>query len=129
MIRPNGLIIQRKGYGIMADKKFGIFAIELRLKVTNEVKTAGKVLIIPCSMGFKQQDATWVNEWVDVTIFSGDVYEKAQQISKGDQITVTGRMNLRAYKGKTSWSILCDNLSVDGQPSGSANGPEEDIPF
>jgi len=113
----------------MADKKFGIFAIELRLKVTNEVKTAGKVLIIPCSMGFKQQDATWVNEWVDVTIFSGDVYEKAQQISKGDQITVTGRMNLRAYKGKTSWSILCDNLSVDGQPSGSANGPEEDIPF
>lgn len=110
-------------------EKFGIYAIEQRLKVTNDIKNAGKVIIIPCSIGFQQQDKTWVNEWIDVTVFSGDCYAIAQQIGKGDQITVSGRLNLKSWKDKKSWVILCEKLSVGMNRQQDVPGPDEDVPF
>ena len=94
------------------DEKFGIYAVNQRLKVTNEVKSAGKVLIIPCSMGFKQKDKTWVNEWVDVVVFEGEVHDTAQGVKKGDQITVNGRLTMKSWNDKKSWQILCEGLTV-----------------
>lgn len=95
------------------DEKFGIYAINQRLKVTNDVKSAGKVLIIPCQIGFKQQDKTWLNEWIDVVVFDGEHSDTAQSVKKGDQITVNGRMTLKSWNDKKSWQILCEDLTVN----------------
>ena len=97
------------------DEKFGLYAINQKLKVTNEVKAMAKIVIIPCSIGFKQQDKTWANEWIDVAVFAGDCFEKAQTIKKSDQITVSGRMTMKSYNGKKSWQILCDNLQTSSE--------------
>jgi single-stranded DNA-binding protein len=94
----------------MAD--FGIFAQDLRLKVTNDVKSAGKILIVPCSMGFKQKDNSWVNEWVDVVVFEGEYYKPAIALNKGDRITVNGRMIMKQYNDKKSWQVLCDRFET-----------------
>jgi single-stranded DNA-binding protein len=97
-------------------EKFGIFAVNQKLKVTNDIKDAGKVLIIPCSMGFRQQDKTWVNEWVDVVVFNGMNHEIAKGIRKGDHITVSGRLMMKEYNSKKSWQILADELSGEEAP-------------
>jgi single-stranded DNA-binding protein len=111
-------------------EQFGLFAKDQRLKVTNEVKSAGQVLIIPCSMGFKQKDGTWVNEWVDCVVFAGGLYDIAQSIQKGEQITVGGRLTMKQWKDKKSWQILCDDLSVSGSQShGKGEQPDQDVPF
>jgi single-stranded DNA-binding protein len=113
------------------DDKFGIYAVNQRLKVTNDVKAAGKVLIIPCSMGFKQQDGKWVNEWIDAVVFEGEHYETAQSVQKGNQITVNGRLTLKSWNDKKSWQILCEDLNVHGgaiQSYGQA-AQGEDVPF
>lgn len=94
-------------------EKFGIYAIDLKLKVTNDVKPAGKVINIPCQMGFKQQDGTWVNEWITVTVFQGEFYDTAQIVQKGNSITVNGRMTMKSWNDKKSWSILCDGLVIN----------------
>ena len=112
---------------------FGIFAKDLRLKVTNNVKQAGKVIIIPCQMGFKQQDGSWVNEWVDLVVFQGGNYTPAMSVIKGDSITVNGRMVLKSWNDKKSWNILCDGLIVPNaaQSGGTQSGgsQDSDVPF
>jgi single-stranded DNA-binding protein len=109
---------------------FGIFAKDLRLKVTNNVKQAGKVIIIPCQMGFKQQDGSWVNKWVDVTVFQGAFYDTAQIVQKGDTITVNGRMVLKSWNDKKSWNILCDGLIVPNAGVTQSGGSQDsDVPF
>lgn len=113
-------------------EQFGIFAKDKRLKVTNAVKGAGQVLIIPCSMGFKQKDGTWVNEWVDCIVFAGGLYDTAQSIQKGDQITVSGRLTMKQWQDKKSWQILCDELKLYGESAqsyGQGEQPEDDVPF
>jgi single-stranded DNA-binding protein len=106
-------------------EKFGIYAVNLKLKVTNNPKVLAKVVIIPCSMGFQQQDKTWVNEWIDVVVFAGELYGQAQKITKGDQITVGGRLSMKEYNGKKSWQILADSLG--GQVASDGRGPDEDV--
>lgn len=110
---------------------FGIFAQDLRLKVTNEVKQAGRILIIPCQMGFKQKDGSWVNDWLDVVVFEGDNYEKAKSIGKGDKITVSGRMTMKEYNQKKSWQVLCSELEVaeNGQTNQQQDAPLGEVPF
>lgn len=113
------------------DEKFGIYAANQRLKVTNDVKPAGKVLIIPCSMGFKQKDGTWVNEWIDVVVFEGEAHDTAQSVKKGDQITVNGRLTMKSWNDKKSWQILCEDLKVYGEAAQSygQGAQPDDIPF
>jgi len=113
---------------------FGIFAQDLKLKVTNEVKKAGRIFIIPCSMGFAPKKGStdpWVNEWVDVVVFEGSNYELAETVEKGDKITVSGRMTMKEYNGKKSWQILCDKLEVAGKPHGEPvkQVPIDSVPF
>lgn len=109
---------------------FGIFVKDLRLKVTNNVKQAGKVIIIPCQMGFKQQDGSWVNEWVDVTVFQGGNYTPAMSVIKGETITVNGRMVMKSWNDKKSWNILCDDLLVPNAGVTQSGGSQDsDVPF
>ena len=50
-------------------EEFGLFAKQLKVKVTNEIKKFDRAWRIPCSMGFRQQDKTYVNEWIDLVVF------------------------------------------------------------
>jgi len=104
---------------------FGIFAQNQILKVTNEVKTAGSILIIPCQIGFKQKDGTWVNDWVDVIVFE-DLKPQAEGIHKGDKITVSGRVQMKEYKDKKSLQILA---SCIGRQEKADNPPPDSVPF
>jgi hypothetical protein len=101
----------------MDKEKFGLFAINLNCKVTNDVKKFEKMAKIPCSIGFKNKDNTWVNEWVDLIIF--DTGMDISDIAKGDKLKVSGRMSLgewtnKAGEKKKSWSLFVDELSVEG---------------
>jgi hypothetical protein len=114
--------------------EFGIFAKQLKVKVTNAIKKFDKVWRIPCSMGFRQQDKTYVNEWIDLVVFS-DLFDTCEGIEKGDYLTVFGRLNLSEYadkKGdkKKSWSILCNEIRTD-KPKGQdrEQPPLTDVPF
>ena len=89
--------------------EFGIFAKDLLCKVTIEPTHREKVTSIPCSIGFKQKDGSWVNEFVDVLLFK-DNLGLGGEINKGDKIKVTGRMNLSEYKDKKKWSIFADYI-------------------
>jgi single-stranded DNA-binding protein len=111
---------------------FGVFARDLRLRVTNNIKQAGKIIIIPCSMGFKQQDGTWINEFIDVIVFGGAFYQYALFAEKGDQITVNGRMVIKQYKEKKSWQINSEDIAITGKDmelteGNVVNPPQADI--
>jgi single-stranded DNA-binding protein len=115
-------------------EEFGIFAKQLKVKVSNAVKKFDKVWRIPCSMGFKQQDKTYVNEWVDLVVFS-DLFQDCEGIEKGDYLTVFGRLTLTEWsdkKGdkKKSWQILCSEIRTD-KPKGQdrEQPPLDSVPF
>lgn len=115
-------------------EEFGIYAKQLKVKVTNAIKKFDKVWRIPCSMGFRQQDKTYVNEWIDLVVFS-DLFQDCEGIEKGDYLTVFGRLTLSEYTDKQgdkkkSWSILCSEIRTD-KPKGQdrEQPPLEDIPF
>jgi single-stranded DNA-binding protein len=110
-------------------EKFGIFAQDLKIRVTNNIKQAGKVTIIPCSMGFQQQDKTYANEWVDVKVFAGQFQDLAIAVQKGDQIKVNGRMTMSQYNDKKSWQILCDEFEIIGKTAEVKQIETEDVPF
>ena len=99
-------------------ERFGIFAENLNVKVTNDPKVSEKVTRIPCSMGFKDKKADkWVNEWVDVVVFDKSLSEG---IVKGDRLKVSGRLTLSEWTDKQgntkkSWSILVEELAKDGE--------------
>lgn len=88
---------------------FGVFAQDLLCKVTIEPTHREKVTSIPCSVGFKQKDGEWVNEFMDVLLFK-KTFHLDDGIQKGDKIKVSGRMNLSEYEGKKKWSIYADKL-------------------
>jgi single-stranded DNA-binding protein len=118
------------------ENKFGLFAINQNVKVTQDPKIFDKIAKIPCSMGFKDKAGKWVNEWVDVICFKK---EQADGIAKGDKIKVTGRLNLSEYENKKgekvkSWQILVDEIEVTKAEGntfvGNRDIPEDqDIPF
>ena len=114
--------------------EFGFMAKQVKVKVTNAVKKFDKVWRIPCSMGFKQQDKTYVNEWVDLVVFS-DLFETCEGIEKGDQLTVFGRLTLSEYtdkqgEKKKSWSILCSEIRTDKPKAVDYEQPPlTDVPF
>lgn len=114
-------------------EEFGIFAKQLKVKVTNAIKKFDKVWRIPCSMGFRQQDKTYVNEWVDLVVFS-DLFDTCEGIEKGDYLTVFGRLTLTEYtdkKGekKKSWQILCSEIRSDKKPIDREQVPITEVPF
>ena len=115
-------------------EEFGIFAKQLKVKVTNAIKKFDKVWRIPCSMGFRQQNKTYVNEWVDLVVFS-DLFDTCEGIEKGDQLTVFGRLTLSEYTDKQgdkkkSWSILCSEIRTDKPKAVDREQPPiTDVPF
>ena len=115
-------------------EEFGIYAKQLKVKVSNAVKKFDKVWRIPCSMGFRQQDKTYVNEWVDLVIFD-NLFNYCMDVQKGDMLTVFGRLTLSEWtdkKGDTkkSWSILCSEIRTDKpQAVDREQVPLTDVPF
>ena len=99
----------------MEKEKFGLFAINLNCKVTQEVKIFDKMRKLSSSIGFKQKDGTWVNEWLDLVIFDKDI--DLEGIKKGDRLKVTGRFSLSEWTNKTGekkkqWSCFCDEVRL-----------------
>jgi hypothetical protein len=107
--------------------EFGIFAKDLMCKVTIEPTRKDKVINIPCGIGFKQKDGTWVNEFVEVVLFAPN-FHMDTGIKKGDKIKVSGRMNLSEYKDKKKWSIFADEIKTEGQQD-SGQAPLDDVPL
>lgn len=114
-------------------EEFGLFAKQLKVKVTNEIKKFDRAWRIPCSMGFRQQDKTYVNEWIDLVVFQ-DLIPQCEGIEKGDYLTVFGRLTLTEYtdkKGekKKSWQILCSEIRSDKKPIDREQVPITEVPF
>ena len=114
-------------------EEFGIFAKQLKVMVTNDVKKYEKLWVIPCSMGFKRQDKTYVNEWIALVVFQ-DLIPQCEGIEKGDYLTVFGRLTLSEYtdkKGdkKKSWSMLCSKIRSDKKPIDREQVPITEVPF
>ena len=80
------------------EKKWGFFAVNVKMKVTNDIKDFPTMCKIPCSVGFRQKDKTYVNEWVDV-LLNHDQEEMTQGIKKGSMIEVCGHLNVSEYNG------------------------------
>ena len=115
----------------MDREKFGIYAINLWVKVTNNHRRAGKLVVVPGQMGFKQRDGSWVNEWVDVILFENLQDEIPE---KGERIQVSGRMDLSEWKEKKQWRIYADSIGGGEAKRTPANDvgtlPDgEDVPF
>jgi len=114
---------------------FGIFAKDQLAKVTMDTGKYGKIIKVPVSIGWKNKDV-WTNEFFDVIVFE-KLWPVAETISKGDKIKVSGRLQLSEWTNKTGttkkqWSILADELSVEGAKPpylGSLPDDEENIPF
>jgi single-stranded DNA-binding protein len=96
-------------------ERFGLFAESVFVKVTNEPKDFEKLVKLPCSMGAKQKDGTWANQWVDVIFFDKKL---AKEIVKGDKFKVSGRLTFsewtnKAGEKKKQWAILADSIITD----------------
>jgi len=114
-------------------EEFGIFAKQLKVKVSNAVKKFDKVWKIPCSVGFRQQDKSYVNEWVDLIVFD-NLFQDCELIEKGDMLTVFGRLNLQEYtdkqgQKKKSWQILCSEIRTDKKCVNYEQPPIDSVPF
>ena len=101
----------------MIDEKFGLFAINFNVKVTQEPKEFANMIKIPCSMGFKSKDGFWVNEWISVLVFDKSLSEG---IVKGDRIKVSGRVVLTEWVNKTAekkkeWTCFADEILKTGE--------------
>jgi len=105
-------------------------ADDLWVKVTNEPRQAGSMTVVPGSMGFKQRDGKYINEWIDVLITDKTAHDGTP--SKGDRISVTGRVDCGEYNGKKQWKVWADKVSAQGEPKQADAGPlpdDTDIPF
>ena len=94
---------------------FGIFAQDVRAKVTQELKKFGKVIRIPVSIGFKSQDK-WANEFFDIVVFEA-MHDQVSDLSPKDQVTVSGRVQLtewtdKAGNTKKRWEILARTIET-----------------
>ena len=104
----------------MDKEKFGIFAINLKCKMVGDkgVQTYDKMRKISTSIGFKQKDKTWVNEWLSLVIFDTDI--DTEGLVKGDTLKVSGRISLsewtnKAGEKKKDWSCFVEELTKDGE--------------
>ena len=70
--------------------RFGIYMEDQRCKVTNVTKDMNFGTIVPCSVGFKQKDGSWVNLWVDVMVTNKT--SVSIPLQKGDAFKCWGRM-------------------------------------
>ncbi len=87
----------------------------------------------PAQWGLRQQDKTYVNEWIDLVVFQ-DLIPQCEGIEKGDYLTVFGRLTLTEYtdkKGekKKSWQILCSEIRSDKKPIDREQVPITEVPF
>jgi len=110
------------------EKKWGFFADNVKMKVTNDLKDYPKMVKIPCSTGFKQKDKTYVNVWVDVLV-NKNHEEMTQGIQKGSSIEVCGNLSISEYNGKKQWSVWADSIVDLSQPNVPQTAPMEDVPF
>jgi hypothetical protein len=121
------------------DERFGIFAERLRVRVNREPLQLEKITIISGSVGFKQQDDTWVNRFVTVKVFSNGP-TVPDGLGKGSVLDVSGRFVLekRESGGQVyeNWVILADEVNVQGapanpntQPNTQPSGGMDDVPF
>ena len=77
---------------------FGLYAHDLRVKVTREPAPVGSWLKVGGQIGYKQKDGSYVNRWVEVWFPAAT----APAIRKGDVLKVSGRYTEteREYQGK-----------------------------
>ena len=115
---------------------FGIKAENIRCFVTQEPKTYSKLAKIPVSVGFKQFDGTYYNQFFTILLFK-DMIPLADKVKKGDRIEVTGNVTVNFWKSPNGeehvqWQIMANELNGVGQ-SGVANAPSAadpgDVPF
>jgi len=122
----------------------GLIADKLWIKVTNAPKQAGKMLIVPGQMGFKNKgrdgEVTWCNEWIDVRLV-GEL--AANPPTKGDVILVDGNVGCQEYNGKKQWFVWADsfeypsirpeagssNVGQRREPDGENLTEDDSIPF
>ena len=90
--------------------EFGVIAKALRVRVVGDIKTFSTGVKVPCSMGFRQKDKTYVNEWVSV--FLGPDNSLAGNLKKGDVIEATGSMFMSEFKGVKSWGLKADDVRI-----------------
>ena len=114
-------------------EEFGIFAKQLKVKVTNDVKKYDKLWVIPCAMGFKQDKKVdgkdvYVNEWVDVLVYP-EQWGDAECIQKKDMITVFGRLVLSEWQDKKKWAIKASEIRSDKKPIDREQVPITEVPF
>lgn len=119
-------------------EEFGFYAKNVTAKVTIEPGKYGKIVKIPVSIGFKNQEK-WANEFFDVIVFES-LQDQADGISKGDKIKVSGRVTLNEWTAKDgttkkTWQILASKIEGPAEPKqpafdpDSAPLPDDDVPF
>lgn len=114
--------------------EFGMFVKDQKIKITNGTSGKyGKILKLPGSIGWKQKDGTWENEFYDLIFFEKD-WPRAELIETGDRIIVSGKVQLSSWTNregvkKAQWSILVSEFDT-GKPEGQPVPPVDgDIPF
>lgn len=112
----------------MKKQDFGIMAVNQRAKVTMEPRERGTIISIPTSIGFRQQDKTWVNQFFDLLVRDDSLKEIARTIKKGDNITFNGNMSASKYNDKVSFSFWVDELIPEVKPE-TQQPPTDDVPF
>jgi hypothetical protein len=113
----------------MSDRRFGIFAETLRVKVTNDVKMFDKLIKIPCQMWFKIKEKEYCYEWLDVCLSPAN-FDLADGIVKGDKIIVSGQMTMNEYNEKKSWSLWANEVHKERKAESEPyQAPLGDSPF
>lgn len=110
---------------------FGLFAKDVNCFVTRNSRAVGKVLSVPVSIGFKQRDGKYANEFFDLVVFEG-LQSEVQGLEKGCRLKVSGRVTMETWTDreggeKKTWKVLVDSLEVVNRSS--APSATEDVPF
>lgn len=78
-------------------------------------------LRIACTDRRRTPNGDWEDgdtTWLDVTIWKQQGEAAAQQLAKGDLVTVTGRLTQREHDGKTYYGITADTIAKGLQRPG-----------
>lgn len=107
----------------MANNDFGgLKADRLRVKITQEGKSAGRFIKYGGQIGFKSKDGKWTNVWIDLMVSDGS------QLTKGDVVNVSGGVNLQAWESNgmsgINWTIWADDMGGH-QPTGQTSQQEQ----
>lgn len=115
---------------------FGIRAENIRCFVTSEPRTHAKLARVPVSVGFKQFDGSYYNQFFTILLFK-DMIHLVEKVKKGDRVEVSGNVTINFWKDNNGeehlqWQILANEFNGVGQ-SGVASAPstvnEDDVPF